>query len=86
MVPTVLLFEQVLTMAIEPDQLKEEIQNLSEDELQEFREWFARFDDEVWIDQWEDDVKSGALDDLGDQAIEEHEKGNTSQVQTGQGH
>lgn len=66
-------------MAIDPDQLKEEIQSLSEDELQEFREWFAWYD-EVWIDELEEDVTSGALDDHGDEVIEKHEKGNTTEI------
>lgn len=67
-------------MAIEPEKIKKEIEQLSEDELKEFRQWFAQYDDDVWLDQFEDDVKSGNLDELGDRAIEEHEKGNTSEI------
>ena len=32
---------------------------LSADELARFREWFDKFDAEVWDRQFEEDVKSG---------------------------
>ncbi len=39
-----------------------QIKELSREELAEFREWFARFDAEVWDRQFEADVKAGKLD------------------------
>ena len=45
------------------------ISQLPPEELNRFREWFERFDNEIWDIQFENDVKSGKLDKLANQAI-----------------
>lgn len=67
-------------MAIDPDDLKEEVENLSLEEFREFREWFAEYDDQVWQEQFEDDVEAGKLDDLASEAISEHENDQTTEL------
>lgn len=67
-------------MAIDPDDLKKEVENLSPEEFREFREWFAEYDDQVWQKQFEDDVEAGKLDDLASDAISEHENDQTTEL------
>ncbi len=57
------------------EKLEREIETLSEGELSEFRQWYAEFDASTWDREIEADVRSGALDQLGDEAIDEHKAG-----------
>jgi hypothetical protein len=52
-----------------------QIKELSPEELTAFREWFAKFDAEVWDRQFEADVKAGKLDGLAERALREHASG-----------
>ena len=45
------------------------VSQLSADELARFREWFDKYDAEVWDRQFEEDAKSGKLDQYAEQAI-----------------
>lgn len=67
-------------MAMDIDELRQEIEDLPEEEFQEFREWFAKYDAELWDDQFEENVKSGQLDELAEQALEEHNSGETTGI------
>ena len=55
--------------------IEEAVKGLPPRQLSEFREWFARFDGEVWDRQFEEDVKAGRLDALAEKAIDDHRKG-----------
>ena len=57
------------------EQLEHEVESLSGSELSEFRRWFLEFDAAAWDDQFENDVRTGALDALADHAIAEHREG-----------
>lgn len=61
-------------------QLEEKISQLSPSELAEFREWFEKFDSEIWDNQFEADVKSGKLDKIAQNAIEDFKNGNFKQL------
>lgn len=50
------------------------ITRLSKDEFNIFRAWFAEYDAEVWDKQIEKDVKTGKLDNLAENAIEDFKK------------
>jgi len=50
------------------EQIEHEVQTLTDDELGDFRNWFAEFDARVWDRQFEDDVQSGKLDAVADRA------------------
>ena len=45
-------------------ELQSAVSQLSAEELARFREWFDKFDAEVWDRQFEEDAKSGKLDSV----------------------
>lgn len=55
--------------------LEKEVQQLSPQELQAFRLWFAEFDAELWDQELECDVAAGKLDRLADDAVAAHKRG-----------
>ena len=61
-------------------ELQSIVSQLSADELARFREWFDKFDAEVWDRQFEEDVKSGKLDRLANQAISDFKAGKCKQL------
>ena len=61
-------------------ELQSIVSQLSADELARFREWFDKFDAEVWDRQFEEDAKSGKLDQLVNQAITDFQAGKCKQV------
>jgi hypothetical protein len=60
--------------------LEREVERLSEKELAAFRLWFAEHDWQVWDRQLERDVAEGKLDKLAAEALEEHERGETTEL------
>lgn len=57
------------------EKLERELAALSESELAEFRRWYAEFDTAVWDRQLDADARSGALDQLADEALGDHRAG-----------
>lgn len=55
--------------------LEREVEALSRDELVAFRQWFEVYDAEAWDGQFEQDVQAGKLDALAEEALEEYEAG-----------
>lgn len=49
--------------------VEREVQSLSPSDLAAFREWFHEFDAAAWDRQFEEDVRTGKLDRLGDAAL-----------------
>jgi hypothetical protein len=45
-------------------EIERAVSQLSDEELADFRVWFAMFDAEIWDRQFEQDVAAGRLDDL----------------------
>lgn len=60
-------------------ELENQISRLSPDKLAEFRTWFEAFDSENWDRQFETDAKTGALDSVVKDAIDEYRKGKTTE-------
>jgi hypothetical protein len=54
------------------EKIEQEIRQLPTDQLKVFRRWYEQFDAQLWDEQLEQDIQSGALDQLADQAIKEH--------------
>jgi hypothetical protein len=54
------------------EQIEQEVQGLSPNELADFRKWFTSYDSALWDQQLERDVKAGKLDGLRDEATAEH--------------
>ena len=53
------------------EQIETQISSLSDEELAEFRQWFAAFDADAWDRQIERDVTVGKFDDLIAEAEED---------------
>ena len=62
------------------EKLEKAVQDLSQRELATFRRWFERFDAAAWDRQFEEDVKSGVLDRLAEQAASDHEAGKSKEL------
>ena len=56
------------------------IKNLSKEDKVALREWFQQLDAEEWDKQFEEDAKSGKLDDLGNQAIADFRSGKSREL------
>ncbi len=56
------------------------VSKLSQEELAQFREWFAEFDAQLWDKQFEADVKAGKLEHLAQQALQDYKNGNTTEL------
>lgn len=53
------------------NEIEEAVQRLTPAELDAFRTWFTEFDAAAWDRQMEDDVATGRLDALADEALED---------------
>ena len=61
-------------------ELEKTVSDLPPDQLAEFREWFWAFDAKNWDQQFEADVAAGRLDGLADEAIREHQAGESTEL------
>jgi hypothetical protein len=53
---------------------------LTQEELTEFRKWFADYDNELWDRQIEADSKAGKFDQLSAKASTEFDRGETNEL------
>lgn len=60
--------------------IEEEVASLPKVELAKFRSWFENFDAKIWDKQIEEDVTSGKLDDIANNAIAEFKSGNYKEI------
>jgi len=60
--------------------LEKAIAELSPDELAQFREWFAEFDNDRWDAQIESDAGAGKLDDFANEALAEYHAGKAKEI------
>jgi hypothetical protein len=61
-------------------EIEQAITELSPNELARFREWFEEFDAQAWDEQFENDAKSGKLDQLADKAIRDFRAGKAKEL------
>jgi hypothetical protein len=54
------------------ENLEQQVQALSPDELAQFRAWFVEFDWTIWDAQLARDVRAGRLDALAEKALRDH--------------
>ncbi len=52
-------------------EIQQAVSQLSGEEFARFREWFEKYEAEVWDQQFERDAKSGKLDKLANQALKD---------------
>jgi hypothetical protein len=62
------------------ENLGKQIEQLSPEELAEFRRWFAEFDAHLWDRQFEADVKAGKLHALAEKALRAHAAGQSAKL------
>jgi hypothetical protein len=62
------------------EKLEREIQKLSPGELAALRDWFRKYDSDEWDRQIEEDVRSGRLDRLAEDALAAHKAGRTKEL------
>jgi len=56
------------------------VKELSPEELAAFREWFVKFDAELWDRQFEADVTAGKLDAMAERALRDHAAGRSAKL------
>jgi hypothetical protein len=56
------------------------VRHLSAEDLADFRAWFAEFDAELWDRQLTEDVDSGRLDFLAEEALQDLRAGRTTEL------
>ncbi len=62
------------------ERLEREVQELNRAELAAFREWFREYDSDEWDLQIEEDVRTGKLDKLAEEALMTHKAGETRDI------
>ena len=60
------------------EHIEGQVKSLSLDELEAFRDWFGRFDAELWDGQIEADAKNGKLRSLAERALHDHDSGRST--------
>ena len=60
--------------------LENAVTGLSPEELARFRAWFIEFDTDAWDRRLVEDVNSGKLDSLAEEAIKAHRAGKTTEL------
>ena len=61
-------------------EIEKAVSQLSQRDLNTFRDWFQQFDQVAWDKQFEHDVDSGKLDSLADQAIADFRMGKCQEI------
>lgn len=56
-------------------EIESAVKQLSRNDLKAFRDWFLGFDAIAWDVQFEEDVKTGRLDALADEALRDLSEG-----------
>ena len=67
-------------MARKIEDIGRDIQQLSPEQLRQFRAWYEEFDSDNWDKQIEQDAANGKLDELAKQALKEHKSGITRKL------
>ncbi|OED36513.1 hypothetical protein AB833_28125 [Chromatiales bacterium (ex Bugula neritina AB1)] len=67
-------------MARKVEEIEKEIQQLSPDQLRQFRAWYEKFDSDKWDEQIERDAQSGKLDEIAIQALQDHKAQKTRKL------
>ena len=61
-------------------EIEQAVSRLQERDLARFRAWFHEFDAQIWDRQIEADVRSGKLDEIANQAIEDYKAGKCKEL------
>lgn len=61
-------------------EIKDAVSSLSQEQLDEFRSWYERFDAQMWDRRIERDAKDGRLDAIADAALADHAAGKSKRL------
>jgi hypothetical protein len=61
-------------------EIEQAVEQLTQDQLAEFRAWYEKFNAATWDRQIEEDIAAGKLDALAEAAIADHKAGLTKQL------
>jgi hypothetical protein len=61
-------------------EIENAITHLPKDEILTLGKWFEEFESKLWDEQFEEDVKSGRLDKLANQAITDFRNGKCQEL------
>jgi len=61
-------------------ELKQAVTQLPPKDLVRFREWFEEFDAQVWDRQFASDAKTGKLDKIAEQALNDYRAGKAKEL------
>lgn len=67
-------------MPLSVKEIEDVISQLPSKQLKEFRAWFEKFDSEIWDEQIEKDVNTGAFDEIAKRAIIDHNAKKTKEL------
>ena len=62
------------------EKLIKEIEKLPEDELRYFSKWFESFENNLWDKEFEEDVASGKLDKIAEEAVKAFKAGHYTEL------
>ncbi len=62
------------------EELANEVQQLSREELAAFRDWFRKYDSDEWDKEIAEDIWAGRLEELADKALADHKAGRTQEL------
>ena len=62
------------------EDIEKAITQLPQNQLQQFRVWYEKFDIDAWDEQIEKDVAAGKLDVLAEAAIADHKAGKSREI------
>jgi hypothetical protein len=62
------------------EKIEQDIRKLDRKELLAFRRWFRDYDSDAWDRQIEEDVRTGKLDKLAEEALAEHRAGKSKEI------
>lgn len=62
------------------EEIKQALIHLPPEDLTAFRRWYQEYDADAWDKQFEDDVKSGKLDFLAQQAVNDLKAGKCKEL------
>ncbi len=62
------------------EEIEKAVSELSPEDFAAFRDWFAKFDAEVWDLQFKADVAAGKLDALADKALKDLKEGRCTEL------
>ena len=60
--------------------IEDSVTKLSENEYEEFRQWFWNYENEKWDSQIETDISANKLDTIANEAIADYKKGNSKML------